>query len=241
MKEQKEAKTPKTNYYKKKSDEYRIKVDENKINNLKAALSVGTPLTVALSYSGISASTWFYWLSLASIVVYIKEMEEIRENAEITKAGVSLVEIQENAIDLQSSTTFKKSSAIGTFVEPTPESLLRYKSNELFRNYCNEVYDMVKEMDAIRSQIVVYHLNVIKNLAGVPKANVGGSQWFLERTLPDYFGRPQDKVVADENSTGEIPSIQVNFIDPNTKESNDRVEQMERLLDQQINGVNKMT
>ena len=60
--------------------------------------------------------------------------------------------------------------------------------------------------------------------------------WFLERTQADYFGRPADKVVQAENTPSEIPSIQIEFIDPKEKSTEERLKDMEDLVLKELKG-----
>ena len=216
---------------------YKRFATDEQIDDLKKSLQVGSPLTVALSYAGIPSSVFYYWVHIASIVIYVKEMGDIKDNSEVIKSGVSLVVVQNQSLELNLPKNKKNSSSIYTFVEPTPESIQRYKNVAKFQAYCDDIYKLVKELDKCRSEIVMYHLAKIRESAGKPKANTQSSQWFLERTMPDYFGRDRNDNTDNENNS--IPPIKVEYIDPNTKEAQTRIKDMEQLIDDEMNPIHK--
>ena len=52
--------------------------------------------------------------------------------------------------------------------------------------------------------------------------------WWLERNMPDFFAKPTDKAKENENAAPvKVPSIEVEFIEPNTKEQRQRLLEME--------------
>ena len=212
-----------------------LKTTSDQLNKLYNVLSIGTPLTVALASVGISTSTYYYWVAIYSIVVYVKEQRELEEIEKLSQAGVSIQEIK----DMTTSTLGTRKGGIASYIEPKQESVLQYKNNARFRKYANEIYEIVNKCNVIRSEVVVRHLNIIaKSTDAKTKVKASGSMWFLERTQPDLFGRAVDKVaVEEENSTvTPVTSVQVEFIDPNTDTTKDRVREMEDLVVKQLKG-----
>ena len=212
-----------------------LKTTPDQLNKLYNVLSIGTPLTVALASVGISTSTYYYWVAIYSIVVYVKEQRELEEIEKLSQAGVSIQEIK----DMTTSTLGTRKGGIASYIEPKQESILQYKNNARFRKYANEIYEIVNKCNVIRSDVVVKHLNIIaKSTDAKTKVKASGSMWFLERTQPDLFGRAVDKVAAEEENSTVTPvtSVQVEFIDPNTDTTKDRVREMEDLVVKQLKG-----
>lgn len=204
------------------------------LNRLYQALGVGTPLTIACQMVGISIATYYYWVAIYSVVVYCKEQEELEEIEKLSKMGISVQEIKELSA---AATQGHKKSAIGTFIEPKAESILAYKNSLSFRRFANEVYEIINKCNQIRSEVVVKHLNIInKSTESKNRIKASGSMWFLERTQADYFGRAQDKVIEEESTPGTIPSIQVEYVDPKTPNTLDRLKEMEDLVLKEIKG-----
>lgn len=204
------------------------------LNRLYQALGVGTPLTIACQMVGISIATYYYWVAIYSVVVYCKEQDELEEIEKLSKMGISVQEIKELSA---AATQGHKKSAIGTFIEPKAESILAYKNSLSFRRFANEVYEIINKCNQIRSEVVVKHLNIInKSTESKNRIKASGSMWFLERTQADYFGRAQDKVIEEETTPGTIPSIQVEYVDPKTPNTLDRLKEMEDLVLKEIKG-----
>lgn len=209
-----------------------VNATEEQLANLYKALRVGTPITVALSMVGISVTTFYYWVAIYSVVVYCKEQDELEELENLSKAGVSIQEIK----DLSAAMTHNsKKSAIGIYIEPKQETVLRYRNSVSFRHFADSVYDIIKECNRLRSEVVMKHLSII-TASTDPKQHIkaSGSMWFLERTQADYFGRAADKVIEEENAPRVVPSIQVEFVDP--KSSEDRLKEMETRVLEEIKG-----
>lgn len=211
-----------------------VNVTEEQLANLYKALGVGTPITVALSMVGISLTTYYYWVAIYSAVVYCKEQEELEEIENLSKAGVSIQEIKDLSAMM---TNQHKKSGIGTYIEPKQETILRYTKSNKFKQFADRIYSIINKCNQIRSEVVVKHLSIITDSTD-PKKRIkaSGSMWFLERTQADYFGRAADKVATEENVPSAIPSIQVEFIDPNQQDSKDRLQDMETQVLQELKG-----
>ena len=206
----------------------------DQLERLYKALAVGTPLTIACQMVGISIATYYYWVAIYSVVVYCKEQEELEEIEKLSKMGISVQEIKELSA---AATQGHKKSAIGTFIEPKAESILAYKNSLSFRRFANEVYEIINKCNQIRSEVVVKHLNIInKSTESKNRIKASGSMWFLERTQADYFGRAQDKVIEEESTPGTIPSIQVEYVDPKTRDTEERLKEMEDLVLKELKG-----
>lgn len=210
-----------------------INVSESDLEKLYGALSVGTPISIACSMVGISLATYYYWVAIYSVVVDVKEQEQLEELERLSKVGISIQEIKELAA---SQTQGHKKSAVGTYIEPSQESILQYKNSIKFRKFADQVYEIINKCNQIRSRVVVKHLDNISKSTTDKKIKASGSMWFLERTQTDYFGRTQDKVIEEETTPSTIPSIQVEFIDPGTTDNKDRLLEMEQKVLQELKG-----
>ena len=233
----------------------RQKVFEIKITNeqkelLRNSLRAGAPLGIALSYAKIPAIQYYYYVEVANVSRYFKDKEFKKLNDEFIKSGVSFGDIQDEAAALN--THFNNpNSSIASYKEPTAEAILRYKNNRSFKEFADEVYDFIQECDNCRSEAVMYHVSQIRSAAGKRGVNTNSSQWFLERAVPDSFGKSErivNKVEGslhqtinqegDPNEPG-LPPVKVEFVNPNTKENQDRVKDMEDLVASQLLGKDR--
>ena len=219
---------------------YKITISDEQLTKFKSALHSGSPLMVALSYAQIPPAKYFYYVELANISAYFREMEIVKEEEQLTQSGVELSQVRSNAESLSTESTLHQLRV------PTAQSILRYKNNKGFKDFCDSVYDLLTECDMLRAEITLFHLGQIRKASENRRINAVASQWFLERTMPDYFGRSdKTKIEGSFNSTSTIigrddtnslPPIKVEFVDPNTKESKDRVREMESKVLDQLNG-----
>lgn len=211
-----------------------INATPEQLTRLYQALGVGTPLTIACQMVGISIATYYYWVAIYSVVVYCKEQEELEEIEKLSKMGISVQEIKELSA---AATQGHKKSAIGTFIEPKAESILAYKNSLSFRRFANEVYEIINKCNQIRSEVVVKHLNIInKSTESKNRIKASGSMWFLERTQADYFGRAQDKAIEEGTTPGTIPPVTVEYVDPKTRDTEERLKEMEDLVLKELKG-----
>lgn len=211
-----------------------FKIDETRVTELQNALRSGAPLLLALQYAGISRATYYYWVALASIVVQVNSQMELEEAEKIFNSGVSIQQIR----DLSEAAASSKRTGIGTFIEPTQESILQYKNNRRFKKFADQCFEVVSECNKIRSQIALIHLNNIrKSTDKKNRINASGSMWFLERTLPDFFAKPTDKAVEQNQEQVQVESIRVEYVDPETEETQKRLDEMQADLEAKINGV----
>lgn len=210
-----------------------FKATNKQIEELQNALKGGAPLLIALQYAGISRATYYYWVAVASIVIQYKSQEELEEVDEMFHSGISLQQVR----DLSESAASNKRSGIGTFIEPSEESMLQYKNNAEFRKFANKCYQVVTECDKIRSGVALLHLsNIRKSTDKASRINASGSMWFLERTIPDFFAKPSDKLSEQSNEKTHVESLKVEYVDPGTEESKKRLKDMENELEALING-----
>lgn len=202
-----------------------ITVTQEDINKLQQALAAGSPLLIALQYSGISQATYFYWVAMYSIVLEAKGQEEM-EDMDATKYGVSI----DNINDVVASASPGKKTALGAYIEPSQESLLQYKNNVTFHRFADKCYEIIKQCNEQRAAAALGHLSTIVKSTKDKRVNASGSMWFLERTLSDFFGKPSEKVKEEENNKPSVEKVVVEYIDPNTKDNRDRVKEMDELI-----------
>lgn len=208
---------------------YVINASDDQIANLKKALHVGSPLDVALKYSRISKATFYYWVAIANVVKAAREQEFIRLQEEEVNSGVSMSDVQ-MCVDNENKANSGAKYTIDAFIQPTKESLMKYRNNKRFKEYADKVYDIINECDSLRSEIVLYHLTAIRDAARQRGGNAVSSQWFLERTMPEFFGR-QDTINQNIETKGTAPApVVVKFVNPKDAESKDRVKMMEQTI-----------
>lgn len=208
---------------------------DEQLDRLEKALAAGSPLLLALQYAGISRATYYYWVAVASVVEQAKSQEELERLERAFKTGISIQDVR----DLSESDAAKKRTGVGTFIEPSEESVLQYKNNKRFKEFADKCYEVVNRCNTIRSQVALDHLDTItKSTDKGSRINASGSMWFLERTLSDFFAKPSDKVVdAERPST--IEPVRVEYVNPKTKESLERIKNIEEDLERNINGEGK--
>ena len=119
---------------------------------------------------------------------------------------------------------------MGGFIEPSMDSILRYKNSKRFKEYADQVYEIINECNQIRAEVTLSHLATITKSTQDKRINASGSMWWLERTQPDFFAKPTDKVKEEENAPTPVERVQVEFIDSSTKENKDRIRHMEELV-----------
>lgn len=203
-----------------------IRTDPEQIEKLKRCLKRGAPLKLALANSGISSATYYYWVSMASIVKEIKAQEEVDEMEELARSGVSLIDIRNAADELESD----KKSSIGAYIEPTAASLLKYRNSVRFKKFADECYAIIRECDELRSEYGLLQLGIIAASTSAKdgkRINPYGAMWWLERNMPEQFAKPGDKAQIDNNEKVGVESIKVEFINPAEKDSIDRIKDME--------------
>lgn len=213
---------------------YKLPITTDQIERLKQSIALGSPITIALAFAGVSFAQWNYMVEIASIVEYVRELKVIEENDEFIKSGVDFAELKQ---ELESQMNIGRKTTINSFRQPNDESVLRYTNVARFRNFANEVYDIVKEIDRLRAEIVMYHLDAVKKASHQRGMMANTSQWFLERTLPEHFGKDRSSFVNSEET--KVAAVKVQFIDPDKKEYKDRIQAMEELVESQLGDGNK--
>lgn len=210
-----------------------FKADDTQIEKLYSALKGGAPLLLALEYAGISRASYYYWVAVASVVVQVKTQEELEEVEELVHSGVSLQQVR----DISESEATSKRTSVGTFIEPPAESVLQYKNSRKFRKFADRCYEVVSECNRIRSGVALNHIiNIQRSTDKKNRINASGSMWFLERTYGDFFNKPSEKAAQQQEERAVVPAIQVEYVDPNTQETQDRVHEMETELLEKLNG-----
>lgn len=214
-----------------------IKATQEQLDRMYNSLKSGAPLQIALKAAGISLTTYYYWVAIASIVVAVKTQAEIEEIEALANSGVSLQEIR----DMAANATKGRKTGVGTYIEPSAESILNYKNNKRFKKFADQCYEIVSKADSIRSEFATSQLATIK-LSTLKKngINPSGAMWWLERNMPDFFAKPSDKVKDQENQEApSVPSVSVEFIDPNTTDTQQRLLDMEQRILDDLKGSDK--
>ena len=213
-----------------------FKATDEQLQDFYTALKGGSPLLLALQYAGISRATYYYWVAVSCVVEQYKSQQELEEVEQIIQSGISLQDVR----DLSESVGTQKRTSVGVWVEPSPESVLAYKNNRKFRKFADKCYEVIQECNRIRSQLALVHLtNIRKSVDKSNRMNASGSMWFLERTLYDFFAKPSEKAADPTNEKMVVEPVKVQYVDPNTKESEERVQEMENDLQIKINGEGK--
>lgn len=201
---------------------FKITTPEEDIAKLKKALRVGSPLAIALESAGISKTTYFYWVAMYSVAEEIKSQDELEE-MKANECGISIDEIK----SLAAANSPAKKSAMGAFVEPSAEALMKYRNNRQFRAFADQCYQIIKECNEARAEAALGHIGSIVKSVNDKRVNASGSMWFLERTFSDFFSKPSEKAKEVEADKVPVEKVQVEFIDSNTKENRDRIKDME--------------
>ena len=210
-------------------------VTDTQLEELYSALKGGAPLLLALQYAQINRATYYYWVAVASVVVQAKSQEELEELEDEFNSGISIQQVR----DISESVASTKRSGVGTFIEPSQESVMQYRNNKKFQKFADQCYAVVSECDKIRSQLALLHLsNIRKSTDKKNRINASGSMWFLERTLSDFFAKPSDKAIEEQQSNTVEP-IRVEYVKPDSVDTKDRVKAIEEELEKQINGEGK--
>ena len=202
-----------------------IKATQEQIDTLHSKLSAGAPLELALQSASISMATYCYWVAIASIVITVKDQEEIEELESIAQSGVSVSGVR----DMAASLTKGKRTGVGSYVEPKQESILLYKNSRKFRKFADQIYEIVRRCNQVRSDYATKQLEAIK-ISTLKKngINPSGAMWWLERNMPDFFAKPTDKASEEQvNDTSSIPAIEVEFVNPDTPAQRDRLHELE--------------
>lgn len=211
-----------------------ITATEDQIQLLYDSLKAGVPLELSLKRARIGLTTYYYWVAIASIVTVAKSQEEIDELEELAQSGVSIQSVR----DIAAAASSKKKHDVGSFIEPSAESLLQYKNSARFRKFANKCYEIISNCDAYRADFATLQLLRI-NMSTQKKngINPSGAMWWLERNMPEQFAKPSDKAIdQDSNTDLSIPPIQVEFIDPNSDTNRERLEDMEKKILEEIKG-----
>ena len=210
----------------------KLNASEEEIEKLIKALKAGSPLNLALQFSHISTTTYYYWVAMYSVVVEIKSQDEL-ESLKADKYGISIDSIKEIAAD----NAAKKKSAMGAFIEPRAESLLKYRNDAIFRNFAKQCYDIIVRCNETRAEAALGHLAAITKSVQDKRVNASGSMWFLERTLSEFFSKPNEKNKEESESKVPVEKVQLEFINPDKKEDKDRILQMEELILSEQKGI----
>lgn len=204
---------------------YSINATDEQLEKLYKSLHVGSPLDTALIYSGIAKSTYYFWVATASVVKYVREEEFIRIQNSDVESGISFAAIKEKV--MEENKTRESSLGIGGFVEPKPETILKYKTDKNYKQYADKICDIIEKCDMMRSEIVMYHLGCIRDSAKQRGMNAMSSQWFLERACPNDFSRMNPNETKNKDV---VEPVSVKFVDPAKQDARERVKNMEAII-----------
>ena len=211
----------------------KLSVNEEQLAKLEKALKIGTPLNLALQYAGIARTSYYYWVAMYSVVSEIKSQDEL-EDLKANKFGVSIDEIKEIAAENAS----KRKTALDAFIEPSAESLLKYRNDSQFRAFADKCYEIICKCNGYRAEAAVGHLGTIVKSTSDKRVNASGSMWFLERTFSEFFSKPSEKAKEEETEVKPIvDKIKIELVDPNGGENKDRVKNMEELILKEQKGI----
>lgn len=212
-----------------------IKASEEQIEALYNSLKAGAPIQLALQRASISVATYYYWVAISSIAADVKSQEEIEELEELAKSGVSI----QNVRDLAASAQKGKKLGVGVFIEPSAESILQYKNNRKFRAFADKCYEIVTNCDKFRSDFATLQLlKISRSTEKKNGINPSGAMWWLERNFPDFYAKPSDRAKEGETEQpGAVPSIEVEFIDPETPATQQRLIDMEEQILKDLKGT----
>lgn len=217
---------------------YELSVTDNQIEMLIQAFETGCPVDVALQYSKINKATYYYWLAVANVVKRCKENDFMKKQSELVNDGISISDVSD-AIDFVNQEKESKAT-IDAYIEPNPKSILKYRNNKRYKEFADKVYEIIERCDFARSKNILDHLEMIKRASRTPKISANSSQWYLERALPEVFGKTNNNAntinMDDENADKKVKGIQIEFINPETRENQDRVRDMEKEILNELNG-----
>lgn len=209
-----------------------ITASEEQIDKLVKSLKLGSPLNIALQFAGISPTTYYYWVAMYSIVLEINSQDEL-ESLKADKFGVSIETIKDIAL----TNAPKKKSSMSAYIEPTAESLMQYRNQYQFRVFANKCYDIINKCNEARAGAALSHLQSITKSVNDKRVNASGSMWFLERTFAEFFSKPNEKAKEEELNKTPVESVKIEFVEPNSKESKDRIRLMEERILQEQKGI----
>ena len=210
-----------------------VTASDEQLDTLYKALKGGAPLLIALQYAKINRATYYYWVAVSCVVEQAHSQEELEAMEDIFDSGISIQQVR----DLSESVAAQKKTGVSVWIEPSQESILQYKNNRKFRKFADWCHEVISECDFIRSQLALYHLGNIRNSVDKKnRLNASGSMWFLERTMSDFFAKPSEKTVDEAREAAPVASVKVEYVDPNSPETKDRVIAMEAELEKKING-----
>ena len=120
---------------------YELNATPEQIEKLKKAIHVGSPLGVALTFSGITWTTWYYWNEIAAVVSYCKERDMIQNEKKNVKSGISFDVIQESVENAKSESSMTTSKGVR---EPSGEAIAKYRTNRTDTSYYNAINNAIK-------------------------------------------------------------------------------------------------
>ena len=176
--------------------------NDTKIKEFIKALSIGTPLGVALKYSGIGRATYEHWRLVDLAYSHYEQEKEIS----------SLVE--GNPADIQ-----ELKEALGDD-GANPETIVRIKSSQEFRKKAEEIHEIMQKVEKAQTKAIIHHLVKITD-ENASRSAVSAAQWYLERALPQEFGN------EEKEEDKPLKPIEVNFVS-NSEDVKKKIEDLEK-------------
>jgi hypothetical protein len=183
--------------------------ENDKLNRLKTAFSLGAPLKTALNFAGVSLSEYRYWEKVANSVSYC-----------IEKEGASKLQGKKDVLARIRKETHEEIAE--QEAQPDPELVALYLSSGIFKREANEIYNIFQECEKAKTDSVIHHLKRVSTSTN--NAEISASEWFLERALPDEFGKNQ------EEKPTPIKPVEIKFVNSKSEESLKRIEALEKEL-----------
>ena len=200
-------------------------VKEWQLEKLYETLKKGVPLYVALTNAHIRRSTYFYWLSLASVVHNAEETEDLWA----IKKYVSDEEDIEYVKDVLTNSELMPTEIMTRFIQSKPKTIRKYHNDPSFREFCNKAFEIIMSIDSARSEAIVFHINKVAangQKIGKNKIDAKASMWYLERVLPSIFARKEEVIDENKPLLVEKKPIEVVYVNPTENDSLKRIEDM---------------
>lgn len=202
---------------------YELYINSAQLDDLYKCLKTGMPLEIALQHAGISVSLYKYLLALGSVshtekeAVITKELKGVMDEDLPTYSGANLDSLE-----------------VGKWITPKPKYQKKYHYDKEFKILCDQAYKIIVNINTQISENILFHLqkvnmNGMKSKSG--KVIATASMWYLERTLPSFFGK-KDNFIPESNTV--VRPVEIAYIDPDTDESKRRVDEMQSSIE---NGI----
>ena len=179
---------------------------------LYRALKNGMPLELALAYAQITPSIYTYLLALASVSNYHIEKERLDLISDACEGDNNILN------------TINDTSVIGfQFFTPNQPTIDKYQSNMEFKKLCDYAFKTITDINRARVENIYTHLKKVNNNGNKTKGgriDARASMWYLERTLPEYFGEQE----IETPPKAKVMPIEIEYVNPD--DANTRITDM---------------